>query len=408
MWPAWREPLFILCGFSAFVSIVIAIQFRAVLRRVSWSPVRTGDPVPKGRLSVIIPARNEAEDLGAALRSVLDQAAVGMEVLVVDDHSTDQTGAIANSIARDDPRVKVIHNPDLPAGWLGKANAMQQAAALASGDYLLFTDADVRHDPRCFATALTELERAGLDFLSLFPEMQCVSFWENVILPALVGGLVQLATPRIEDQRSPDALAAGAFLLVRSDAFRAIGGFEAIRDEMLDDVALARLLKQNGYRVGFRAAPQLSQVRLFKGNRHAFWGLTKNILAGFGNRIWVTPIAMFLPVLVFWVPILSALVGLAERDVLLTTLGALTYGIQYAIIWLGRSLFRFHAGKALGFPLVAIVVVCCTIRAIYYYTARGAVQWRGRTIRVRTEGPRLPAASEPEGREPIRSATHRE
>jgi hypothetical protein len=145
-------------------------------------------------------------------------------------------------------------------------------------------------------------------------------------------------------------------------------------------------------------------VRLFKGNRHAFWGLTKNILAGFGNRIWVAPIAMFLPVLVFWVPILSVLIGVAERDVLLTTLGALTYGIQYADVWLGRNIFRFHSGKVLFFPLVAIVVICCTIRATYYYMAQGAVQWRGRTIRVRSEGPRLPVVSEPEELEPIRDA----
>jgi glycosyltransferase involved in cell wall biosynthesis len=378
------EALLLLCSFSALISLIVAIQFAAVLRRISWRPPTSAEYSGKAKVSVIVPARNEEGDLSRALQSVLNQVDVEMEVFLVNDHSTDRTGAIADSLARADSRLTVVHDPELVPGWLGKANAMQHAAAMASGEYLIFTDADVVHDPRCFITALRVMEERGLDFFSLFPLMHCVSFVENAITPSLVGGLVQLATPGIEDSRSPDALAAGALLMVRSAVFRAVGGFEPIRDDMFDDVGLARLLKRRGYRVGFRAAPHLLQVRLFKGNRHAFWGMTKNILQGLGGRLWLAPAVVDLPVFVFWLPIYCLIVGVSERNWLLVAVAATAYALQYAGVWLGRSIIRFHPGKILLFPLVVVVVSSCLVRAFYFYTVQGAVQWRGRTIKVRT------------------------
>jgi chlorobactene glucosyltransferase len=336
------------------------------------------------RLTVIIPARDEEADIAAGLRSVLDQQDVDLEIIVVNDHSSDRTGAIADEMALADSRMRVVHNPTLPPGWLGKVNAMQQAARLSTGELLLFTDADVRHEPLCFVTALAEMESRQLDFLSLFPLMECVSLCENVIVPAFIGGLANFATPRIEEPRSQDALAAGAFLLIRADVFRRIGGFEPIKHEMLDDVALARLVKRNGCRVGFRLAPELSQVRLYKGNRHAFWGMTKNILEGLRGRYWMAPLAILLPAFVFWTPIASAVVGICTRRPGLLLLATGTYSVQYATFWLGRRLFRFRPWKALAFPLVAVSVAACMARALRLYTQHGAVYWRGRTIRVRT------------------------
>jgi hypothetical protein len=227
------------------------------------------------------------------------------------------------------------------------------------------------------------MERHRLDFLSLFPRMHCVSFWENVNLPIYVGGLVQLAGPTIADDRSPDALAAGALLLVRSEVFGAVGGCEALRTEMFDDVAMARLVKRHGCRVGFHAAPDLLHVRMFKGNRDAFWGTTKNILAGLRGRLWLAPPVMLLPVLVFWSPVLAALVGAASGEPLLLLAGLATYAIQYSSLLLGRELFAFHRGKALFFPLVAVVVFCCLLRALYYYLIHGSILWRDRAVRVR-------------------------
>jgi glycosyltransferase involved in cell wall biosynthesis len=381
--PSLTDSRLILCVFSALISLVVAVEFLAALRRTAWQSPPTTRPVRNARLAVIIPARNEEQDLAQTLQSVLRQEDVELEVIVVNDHSTDRSGAIADRLADADPRLKVIHDPVLSPGWLGKCNAMQKGMSMSSADVLLFMDADIEHQPRCFVTALAEMERLELDFLSLFPQIRCISLWENAILPSLIGAIAMFATPRIEDPRSPDALAAGAFLMMNARVFHTLGDFETIKHEMLDDVALARLFKRNGRRVGFRLAPKFLSVRLYKGNHHAFWGMTKNILEGLNGRFWLAPAVIFLPVLVFWAPVYCGVSGAIEGDLVLVTLAATTYALQYAMIWSGKSLFQFQPVKALLFPLVAIPVLCCMVRALYLYLLRGAVEWRGRTIRVR-------------------------
>ena len=227
----------------------------------------------------------------------------------------------------------------------------------------------------------------NLDFLSLFPRMDSISLWENIVVPTFIGGVAMLATPGIEDPRSSEALGAGAFLMVRAPVFRAIGGFESIRGEMADDVALARLVKSKGYRVGLRFAPEFLHVRLYKGNRHAFWAMTKNVLIAIEGRLWLAPAVMVLPMFAFWTPIYCAIAGMVESDVPLAVVGAAGYVIPYASMWSGRRLFPFHPLKALCYPLVAIPVFCCMARALYLYLIRGEVAWRGRSIRVRESQP---------------------
>ncbi len=366
------------------MSLLVAVLFVAALKRWTWhSPPQSSARSRAVKVSVIMPARNEAEDIGRSIESLLAQQDVDLELIVVNDHSTDRTGEIAEAAARADHRVRVIHNPELPPGWLGKCNAMQQAAALAAGDLLLFTDADIIHEPGALATGLAELDNLGLDFLSLFPRMDTISLWENIVVPTFVGGLALLVTPGLEDPNSRDALGAGAFLLIRAPVFQAIGGFEPIRGEMADDLELARLVKSKGYRVGFRFAPEFLHVRIYKGDSHAFWAMTKNVLIAIQGRLWLAPAVMVLPILAFWTPLYCAIAGLVEADTMLALVGAAGYLIPYASMWSSRRLFPFHPLKALLYPLVAIPVICCMGRALFLYLIRGEVAWRGRSIRVR-------------------------
>ena len=180
--------------------------------------------------------------------------------------------------------------------------------------------------------------------------MDSISLWENIVVPTFIGGMAMLARPGIEDPASPDALAAGAFLMVHASAFRAIGGFEPIRGEMADDVALARLLKSKGYRVGFRFAPEFLHVRIYKGNRHAFWAMTKNVLIAIDGRLWLAPAVMVLPMFAFWTPLYCSLAGLLEADRSLLVTGAAGYIIPYASMWSGRRIFPSHPLKALLLP----------------------------------------------------------
>jgi chlorobactene glucosyltransferase len=384
MWSLLDWALLIACLGVTVLSAAVARRLVIGSRLIEWHPDLSEARDQSAKVAVVIPARNEEQDLGAALQSILAQTDVNLEVIVVNDQSTDRTGPIADAAAQADQRVRVIHDPPLRPGWLGKSNAMHQAAAVAGGDYLLFTDADVHHHPRCLATALLELERHQLDFISLFPLMLCVSTWESVLAVAVAWGIMpRFAMPGLRDGTAADAYGVGAFMLVRRAAFEAIGGFEDIKADVCDDIALARRLKKSGYRVGFRAAPQLLQVRLFKSGTDAFWGPTKNVLSRLRGQLWRAPLLMLAPAVVFWMPLVAVAVGAWQGKLVLLLAGLVSYALQYASLWPSRWLYRFHPVRALLFPLAVISLWCCLARALCYHVVRGSVLWKGRALKVR-------------------------
>ncbi|MBW2334097.1 MAG: glycosyltransferase [Deltaproteobacteria bacterium] len=371
---------------SGIVTIFwLTVTFKCVLaqKRIRWlSP--SSDPVHATKtISVIIPARDEEQDIATSLHSVLNQGGVDLEVIVVNDHSTDHTGKIVDDIARSDSRVKVLHDPALTQGWLGKCNAMQKGAEVATGAYLLFTDADILHTPGCFATVNNLMQEEAYDFISLLPFLENHSFWENVNMPIYFFGVAKLlATPGMEDPDSPNALASGGLMLISARVFRDIGGFHGVKGEMLDDVGLARLLKKQRYRVGFRIAPECLRVRLFKNSHDAFWGTTKNILVAVEGHPWLAIPLIILGVLQNWTPLFAVALGVLNSNGLLLLVGVTTYAIQYLSFFSVRRLMGFRPLKLLFFPLAAIVSSCCILRALSYHF-KGAIYWRGREIKVR-------------------------
>lgn len=334
-----------------------------------------------GKVDIIVPARNEERDIGTALNSLLAQQGVDLRLLVVNDHSSDSTGAIIAAIAQRDRRVQAIQNPTLRPGWFGKVNAMQSAAQRAQGDYLLFTDADVVHAPGLLQSAITELENGNYDFMTLVPRFEMRTFWENVDLPMIFSGLAMLASTSLEDPNKPDAVGGGAFMLVRRAVFENVGGFEPIRSEMVDDVALARLIKANGYKVGIRTADDRLRVEMFKTNRDAFLAPTKNILVVGGRHPWIAAPAALAALVLYTAPVLATALGLLQANAALGLTGFGTYAIQYFSFYLGRPTFDFHPLKTLAYPLAALVIVTCTARALYFYYVKGAVAWRGRVLK---------------------------
>ncbi len=372
----------ITCGLVTLFGLAITVRCVLAQKRIQWlmpSPA----PVPfDAKVSVVIPARNEEYDIATALRSILNQEGVDLEVIVVNDHSTDRTAEIVDRIARADRRVTVLHDPPLLQGWLGKCNAMQQGAQRASGEYLLFTDADIVHARGCFSAVLNEMQQNTYDFFSLFPRCINRSLWENINIPIYFFGVAKLlATPGLEDPDSPDAVASGALMLIKARVFQEIGGFGEVKGEMFDDVGLARLLKARQYRVGYRLAPECVQVQLFKNNRDAFWGNTKNILTAVEGRVWLAVPLMLLAFIQYWTPVLAMVIGVLVPSPLLLMVGFCTYAIQYMGFFTVQRILRFDALKLLFFPLVAIVGAGCISRALYYHV-RGEIRWRGRTIRV--------------------------
>jgi len=251
--------LLLLTSLAAVVSPAVAVGAYASYRRCkSVVPERhfEADVRKHPRVSVVIPARNEEADIEHTIRSVLDQPGVNVEVIVINDHSTDRTGEIITRIAASDSRVRALHDPPLQEGWLGKANAMQYGASFASGSYIVFTDADIEHKPGTFAAALNEMHENQLSLLSLMPQFVWESIWENAAAPAFMLAMTNFLSGPIHDPESEDALAIGAFIMVEAEAYHSLGGHEGVKGQMLDDVMLARYFKSQGHRTAFRVAPQ--------------------------------------------------------------------------------------------------------------------------------------------------------
>ena len=240
-------------------------------------------PVP--RLSLCIPARNEAANIGACVRSALAQDHPDLEILVVDDASTDGTADLARAAGAGDMRLRVLTNAPLPPGWAGKPWACASAAEQASGAHLLFVDADVVLAPDAARRAAETLLARKLGLLSLFGTWELVTFWERVAIP-VIGWFIRGATDldKVNQPAAPEAFANGQFILVDRAAYTNIGGHAAVRGEVLEDVRLARAMKQAGNALGLHAAPELFRVRLYRNLGEVVNGYAKNLYEGMERK----------------------------------------------------------------------------------------------------------------------------
>src|SRR5580693_7728766 len=236
------------------------------------------------QVSVIVPARNEEASLADCLQSLVTQSDIAFEIIVVDDHSTDHTREIAESF----PEVRVIPAGLLSANWTGKNNAVTAGARHGRGEWLLFTDADTAHFPGSLARALKEAQENGAELLSYSPEQIAVTFWEMAILPVVFAELARQYPPaKVSDPASPIGAANGQFLLIRREAYDAVGGHAAIASDILEDVALARAVKTSGRKIRFRYAADAVRTRMYRNYRQLRDGWTKNLALLFPNPGWL-------------------------------------------------------------------------------------------------------------------------
>jgi hypothetical protein len=237
-----------------------------------------GMPKPALRtptVSVIIPARDEQDCLAACLQSLTSQTGIDFEILVVDDHSTDRTREIAASF----PSVTIVDPGPLPPGWSGKNNAVSAGARSSRGPWLLFTDADTVHLPGSLARALAEARERKVALLSYSPEQEVHTFWEKAIMPVIFAELASTYRPsEVSDPNSPAAAANGQYILVERSAYDAVGGHAAVADSLLEDVALARAIKQSGRLIFFRLGTGLVRTRMYRTFAQLREGWTKNLV----------------------------------------------------------------------------------------------------------------------------------
>jgi hypothetical protein len=337
--------------------------------------VPDADPPPANEtVSLLLPVRNEARRVEPCLRALLAQRGVArMEILVLDDESTDATAAVVRDVAGGDPRVRLLTGAPPPRGWLGKPHACAQLAAAARGNVLVFVDADVVLAPHAVAAAVALLRSTGLDFLSPYPRQVAETPSERLIQPLLQWSwLTTLPLRLAETSRSPWLCAAnGQFLVVDAVAYRRAGGHRVVRGEVLDDLALARALKRSGGRGGVVDGTGLACCRMYEGWAEVRDGYTKSLWAAFRSPGGAA-IAAGLLGLTYVAPPLAALRG--------SRIGLLGYAAGVA----GRALVARRVGgriwpDSLAHPASVAVLGALIVRS-WRRRARGELSWKERPI----------------------------
>jgi hypothetical protein len=332
------------------------------------------EPAARPPLSVIFAARDEEAELERALRSLLALDYAPLEVVAVDDRSTDRTPEILARVAAEDPRLRVIRVDRLPAGWLGKNHALRLGAEAARGELLLFTDADVVMAPTLGARAVAMLLRGGWDHLTVPPRMEMPTLASRVSGAGFGVFFNLYARPwRMPHPRSRAVAGIGAFNLVRAGAYRAAGGHDAIPLKVDDDMWLGRLLKRAGFRGVMAVAPGLLALRWYASLPDMIRGLTKNMFAGQNYRVPVVVGATLALLLVFVWPPLS-LPFVAGWTLALNAASTL---LLVALFGGGAVHQRMSPLFGLAFPITTLLFVFIIWRSMLVTLRQGGVEWRG-------------------------------
>jgi hypothetical protein len=372
--------------------LLVWLQFAWVLSRIARLPDLAHAPaeLPAGlvwpRLSVVVACRNEEAAIRTALSSLLaqDYPRELFEVIAVDDRSEDATGAILRELGAAHPALRVARVDVLPPGWLGKTNALQRGAAAATGDWLLFTDADVVFTPDTLRRAVAWATRDGLGHAVALPRFIASGWLERGFVSLF--GLFLLLHLRVDELRRPGSAAhvgIGAFNLVRRDSYQAIGGHERLRFEVADDVKLGLVLRRSGVRQGCADSGGTVRVRWQRGFVASMRGLLKNFFAG-TDYSWLTTMRT-----VILVPLATTFPAVYLATSLATSawssplpagrvVAALALALPVAL--LGAAARRLTGGRGpegLLLPLLGVCLALVALASALLATLRGAVIWRG-------------------------------
>ena len=350
---------------------------------------------PVDRVSVVLPARNEAAHIAECVASLRTTTWPDVEIIVVDDHSTDGTGLLARKAADGDARVRVIDAPDLPAGWFGKQWACHAGAQIATGQLLLFTDADTRHAPDLIARMVRARNERDASLLSVAGTQTMNSFWEHAIQPAVFalllarfGGTTQLETAK----RSTDVIANGQCLMFTREAYESIGGHESVRATVAEDLMLAQRTHAHGLRVSLVLGTKQLSTRMYDGLGAIVRGWMKNVYAGGRLAMWggkfgrlVFPFALIGAPVIMVAPFLGVLyVGIATvfGHPVSSVLALWSALASIGMLWFFSRVNTFAreaSWRVLLVPLGMLVFAGICIGAV----VRGqTVQWKGRTYRA--------------------------
>jgi chlorobactene glucosyltransferase len=346
------------------------------------------------RVSVIIPARNEEVNIARMVRSLAGQQGI-REILVVDDQSVDRTGDILAELKVEIPLLRTLRVESLPEGWLGKTHAVATGARAATGDWLLFTDADTVHRAGSLIELVQRAEDERADLLSISPGQETPTWWEKSVIPFVYVRLASLFRfEEVSDPHSPVAAANGQYMLVRRDIYERSGGHEAVKSKILEDVELARRIKARGGKLLFLPGAQWVRTRMYHSFRDMWQGWTKNLYLLYQGNIskmlavvaslWLLDLfpAMAFVAVCLWVALTRA-----GGAITLMALGL--FVVALARQWnYGQALARLGFDPALASyqSMGAVLLGGLMLGSLRAHRATGNIEWKGRHYATKGKG----------------------
>lgn len=366
--------------FFVCVLCLIALYNLITMKRLGDIPANSNKPL----VSILVPARNEADNIEGCLSSLLTQDYEPYHVIVLDDESQDSTPEILERLAKVNSRLEVLTGEPLPPGWMGKNWACHQLSQVAQGDVILFVDADTRHHPLMLEEAVATLSITQADLLSGIPQQILKSWGERLTLPVLPWAIFSFFPIHLI-QRLPFSflsIAVGQFMLFRRAAYMQIGGHAAVRCCVTEDFALARLIKQCRLRWEFVDLNGRVSCRMYHNIGQVLAGLSKNLFAAFGHNLPLFLFIWFWLAIVFIYPALSLglyLFGIQLPDYS-PGLALATVALSLTLWLMSGRLSRLPPAQVILYPVIIAVTWLIAVRSAWFHYTKHSIHWKGRAL----------------------------
>ena len=368
---------YILFAFSILVALLAVVNLFFIRRASISDSLKTQSAL----VSILIPARNEEANIGRCLYSLIDQSYKNIEIIILDDDSTDSTFSIAKEISKKDKRINIVKGMPIEKDWLGKNWACHQLSSIAKGDMLLFIDADTKLQSKTIEETITEMEESDIDLITLFPK-RVTSTSVDKIISVTVGWFIFSCLPILFSNKNPIFSSAfGQYLLFRKGAYFSIGGHESIKDNILDDFELGRSITREGFNLKVFDGTDRISTFSYSSEREAIDGLSKSIFPFFSNRVvpffllWILFMAMsIVPVLVIFGDLFQIRLSRSKEVMAFLIWGSLT------LSWVISS-YRSKQGLLPGifFPVVTTITAILGIFSVLSFLLNNVV-WKDRNL----------------------------
>ena len=367
-------------------SVLVFVVVQLCIELLNWYGIK---PFPKEPIeenlpfvSVLVPARNEEQSIGVCVQSLVEQRYPDYEVIVLNDHSEDNTEDVLDALQKQFDTLRVVEGKSLPKGWYGKHWACWQLAKLARGSWILFTDADTTHDPTMLRSCVSLAQAEKLDLLTAFVYQKMQTWGELITVPFPVWSIFALLPVGITRRFRLPAFSAvnGQFMFFKKDSYISIGGHRTVRNHAVDDISLGRLIVKKGYNWAMHDATKLVSCRMYRSLTQAVEGFTRNYFALFDYRVVVSGFIWFWMIFVYGFPLLLIIQGVCSiLDAPWSWLVVTTVALQLIVWALPTLRFRMPMVVVLLYPVIVLLASGIGLTSMVC-TMSGKAMWKGRTL----------------------------